>query len=81
MQSLCSVEQGLRLHGKINSCYYLGLYLRTQVNCVRTSQSRWESESPERKGVEREEKKEFSLHRELSSPLLSVDTDCNFQQF
>jgi hypothetical protein len=45
-----------------------------------TSQSRWESESPERKGVEREEKKEFSLQRELSSPLLSVDTDCNFQQ-
>jgi hypothetical protein len=31
--------------------------------------------------VEREEKKEFSLQRELSSPLLSVDTDCNFQQF
>jgi hypothetical protein len=27
--------------------------------------------------VEREEKKEFSLHRELSSPMLSVDTDCN----
>jgi hypothetical protein len=27
--------------------------------------------------VEREEKKEFNLHRELSSPLLSVDTDCN----
>jgi hypothetical protein len=48
---------------------------------VHTSQSRWEGESPERKGVEREEKKEFSLHRELSSPLLSADTDCNFQQF
>jgi hypothetical protein len=48
---------------------------------IHTSQSRWESESPERKGVEREEKKEFSLHRELSSPLLSVETDCNFQQF
>jgi hypothetical protein len=51
------------------------------LHSVRTSQSRWESESPERKGVEREEKKEFSLHRELSSPLLSADTDCNFQQF
>ncbi len=30
VQSPCSIEQGLsRLHGKISSCYSLGLYLRT----------------------------------------------------
>jgi hypothetical protein len=55
-------------------------WILTGPSFLCTSQSRWESESPERKGVEREEKKEFSLQRELSSPLLSVDTDCNFQQ-
>jgi hypothetical protein len=51
-KELCSVEQELRLHGKISSCYTLVLYLRTRgksekcaliapVSLVRTVMSYW----------------------------------------
>ncbi len=34
VQSPCSSEHGLRLYGKISSCYSLGLYLRTLVMAI-----------------------------------------------